>query len=181
MEYLLFLVAFMFALVGLVCVALVVVGLPGIWMMILFAVVIELADSLYLPAGRTQTFSWWILGVCLALALAAEVVELLASAAGAKVGGASRRGMLGSLVGAVIGAIGGTVLILIPVVGSILGAMLGAALGAIIGEMTTPGMQLRAVWRPASGAAAGRLAGTLGKIPFAIMVWLLLTVAAFWP
>lgn len=181
MENLLYLVALIFTLFGAVCVALVLIGLPGTWLMIAVAVVIELIDVLYLPEGSRQTFSWWVLVFVLMLAFIAELVEFGASAAGARYGGASKRGMIGSLIGAVAGGIVGTFAIPIPVVGSLLGAMLGAAIGAIAGELSAPGVRLRDAWRPASGAAIGRLAGSLGKVPFAVAVWLVLSVAAFWP
>ena len=38
-----------------------------------------------------------------------------------------------------------------------------------------------ATFKAASGAALGRLAGTLGKLLVAVVVWVLLVVAAFVP
>lgn len=174
-----YVVATLFSLFGLVCVLSVAVGLPGTWLLLLVAVLIELSDPLWLPAGDRSTFSWWTLGAVFLIAVLGEVLESAASAIGAKYGGASRRGMIGSLVGALIGGIAGTILILIPVVGSVVGAVLGAAVGASLGEMTVDGTRLGSTMRPAGGAAIGRLLGTLGKLPCAAAVWVVLAVAAF--
>ncbi len=171
-------VGLLFALVGFVLAFTVVLGLPGAWLVIALAVIIELVDGLYLPEGAPATFSFGVLVAAVGLAALGELVELLASAAGARHGGASRRGMIGSLIGAVLGGVAGTFLILIPVVGSLLGAMLGAGIGALIGEVSAAGATVRGSLKPAGGAAIGRLLGTLGKIPFAAAVWGVLVVAA---
>lgn len=180
MSWLFLLVAVIFAIVGLVFVLLVAVGLPGVWMLLAFALVIELIDGLYLPAGGSSTFSWWVLLVALGLAILGEVLEFAASALGAKHGGASRRGMIASIVGAMIGGLVGTFALPIPVVGSILGAVIGAALGAMVGEYTREGVTLRQTLKPAQGAAIGRFLGTLGKLPCAAAAWAVLVIAAFW-
>jgi len=174
-----YIIATVFSLFGLVCVLTVAIGLPGTWLLLLTAVLIELVDPLWLPEGERSTFSWWTLGAALLIAILGEVLEFAASAIGAKYGGASRRGMIGSLVGALVGGIAGTIFILIPVVGSVVGAVLGAGLGAILGEMTLDGTRLGSTMRPAGGAAIGRLLGTLGKLPCAAAVWVVLMVAAF--
>ena len=95
MDWLLYVVAVLFFLVGAVCVLSVVIQLPGTWIMLALAVLIEWADRVYLSQGAEQTFGWWVLGVCLGLALLGEVIEFLASAVGAKTTGASTRGVVG--------------------------------------------------------------------------------------
>lgn len=175
-------IATLFTLVGALSVFLVALGLPGAWMLIALAVVIELVDWLWLPEGATQTFSWWVLILAVGFALLGELLEFLASAFGAKTGGASRRGVIGSIIGAFIGGIVGTfVFILLPLLGSILGASIGAAIGAIAGELRDPDKRLRDMLRPAGGAAIGRFLGTVSKLPCALAVWIALSVAAFWP
>lgn len=181
MSWLYLPVAFIFAIAGLICVLLVAIGLPGVWLMLLFALVIELADGLYLAPERQPTFSWGVLLAALLLAIAGELLEFIASALGAKHGGASRRGMIASVVGAMLGGIAGTVLLPIPVVGSIAGAVAGAAGGAMLGEISREGATLRDTLKPAQGAAIGRLLGTLGKLPCAAAAWVVLVVAAFRP
>lgn len=174
-----YVVATFFSLFGLVCVLLVAIGLPGTWLLLLVALCIELLDPLWLPEGDRATFSWWTLGIALVIATLGEILEFVASALGAKYGGASRRGMIGSIVGALVLGIVATVLIPIPVVGSVIGAVVGAAAGTAIAEMTIAGTRLGDALRPAQGAAIGRLLGTLGKLPCAAAVWFILMVAAF--
>jgi uncharacterized protein YqgC (DUF456 family) len=168
--------ALMFA-IGAAAVALVLLGLPGTWLMLMFAAAIEVMDGLYLPEADQQTFSWWILGSCLLLAVLGEVLEFAAGGAGAARTGASKRGMLGAVIGGLIGSIAGAPFGLI--LGSFLGGMLGAAIGAIVGELTQRPALSRAL-RPAAGALAGRAVGTLSKVPCALLMWALLTVSAFY-
>lgn len=172
-------VALGFTLFALLCVALVIAGLPGAWIMIAAAVVIDFTDQFWLPQGAPLTFHPITIVVAIAIAGIGELLELLLSAAGAKKFGASRAGMIGSIVGGVIGALGGTVLIPIPVVGTIVGALAGTAIGAVVGELNSGRKSLRETARPATGAVIGRVLGTLAKLPCAAAVLLILGVAAF--
>lgn len=163
------------ALVG----ASVLVCLPGIWLMVLLGVLNELSNHMIFsrPGGWLQ---WSAIGVAIAIALLAELLEFTTCAVGAKIGGASKWGMIGALAGSVIGTLAGTVFIAIPVVGTLAGAAIGAALGAIIGELIFAKHAVRGTIGPALGAAGGRIAGTLLKVPLAIVAWIVLMVGAFW-
>ena len=89
--------------------------------------------------------------------------------------------MLGALLGGIVGAIVGTFVIPIPLVGSLIGALFGCGLGAIIGELNNAkDTRLKDTIKPAAGAVVGRILGTLAKLPCAIAVWVILSVAAFW-
>ncbi len=178
MTVLSFLVAATLALLGAGCVVLQLIGLPGTWLILLLAVATR-AFEVFLPLGTEPMFSWWTLLALLALAVVGEIVELLASAAGAKTGGANKRGMTGAVIGGLLGALLATFLIPIPVLGSILGAIMGSALGAIVGELSEGGRTLRSTAKPAAGAVAGRIAGTVAKTGFAAAMWAWLVVAAF--
>lgn len=183
MDWLTYVVATIFTLLGAACVFSIVLSLPGAWIMLGIAFVIELIDQWWRTPGadgRTQTFEWWLLGVCVALALAGELIELAAGAAGAKSGGAGRRGMIGALIGGVVGALLLTPFIPIPVVGTLIGAIIGTFIGAVLGEVTgqTP-KTVRGSMKPALGATIGRVFGTVSKIGVAIVIWLTLSVAAF--
>lgn len=171
-------VAGAFTLVGLACTLLIVLGLPGAWFTIALAVLIDLIDGLWLAEGDPLTFSISVLAVAVVLAGLGELVEFLASALGAQRMGASRRGILGALLGSLAGAVVGTFLIPVPVVGTLAGAIAGSFLGAVLGEQAA-GRSVEASMRPATGAAVGRVLGTLGKIPFAVAVWAVLSTAAF--
>lgn len=178
MEWIAIVVGILFVLIGLLCIFSVVIGLPGTWLMIFFAVVIEFCDRWYLPHGAQQTFNLWLLLGCLALAGVGEVLEFFAGVLGAKKGGSSKRGMVGSLIGGIVGAILGTG-IPIPIIGSLIGALLGTFAGALIGEMSHEGKQWGETIRPATGATIGRVLGTLAKMPIAVAVWVMLSIAVF--
>jgi uncharacterized protein YqgC (DUF456 family) len=166
-----------FAIFALLCVGLVVVGLPGAWIMIAGAIAIDLLDSLWLPAGAPLTFHPLTIAAAALVAGIGELLEFLLSAAGAKRFGASGRGMIGSVVGGVLGALGGTVIL--PIAGTIMGALIGTATGAILGELSHGNRTLRDTARPAAGAVVGRLLGTLAKLPCAALVAVILAVAVF--
>ena len=90
--------------------------------------------------------------------------------------------VLGAIVGGLVGAIVCTPLLPIPVEGTLIGALLGTFIGAWIGEAgAIRADDPAATFKAASGAALGRLAGTLGKLLVAVVVWVLLVVAAFVP
>jgi len=166
-----------FGLVGACCVLLVVVGLPGAWIMLAIAM---LTDLLLAPrvGDGAPFFGWTVIGVGAAVALLGEILETVAAAEGARRGGASARGAWGALLGGLIGGIAGTVLIPVPIVGSLAGAAIGALGGAVIGELSREGTRLRDTAKPAAGAAIGKLLGIISKIPCAVVVWVVLTVAA---
>ncbi|MCH7546021.1 MAG: DUF456 domain-containing protein [Planctomycetes bacterium] len=188
MDWILYIVAFLFFLLGIGCLLLVVVGLPGGWIMLSLASVIEYCDQYYLTGenGTTETFGWWALGACLGLLLVGEMIEFLAGLAGAKKGGASRRGMIGSLIGGIIGVfVFAPLFSIFPLIGTIFGALLGALLGtfagAMVGELSTQETTMKDSLKPAFGATVGRVVGTASKLGITIAIWLVLTVFAFWP
>ncbi len=174
MEYVAASIVTLFAVLG---VALTAATLPGIWIMILAAAGCQ--AWLMLREPPMAMFDWWTLGACVLIGLLAEVVEIFASAVGAKKAGGTRRGAIGSVIGALAGAMIGTVFIPIPILGTIAGAALGAGAGAILAERHNG----RKTWREAStigaGAAAGRLVATVLKVGFALVVATILCVAAF--
>ena len=173
--------ATVFTLLGAGCLVTVLIGIPGTWIMIGLAVGLEFLQRLWAPAGSDWVFSIWIFLAVLVIAGIGEVLELIAGAYGAKKGGASRKGMIGALIGGVLGAIIGTFIIPIPLVGSLIGALLGCAGGAIVGELNNEDTTLKQTIKPAAGAVIGRVLGTLAKLPCAITVWVVLSVAAFAP
>ncbi len=181
MEWLLYVVGVLFVLAGAVCVALVVVQLPGAWIMLGLAGVIEYCDRFYLPPGNQQTFGWWVLGACLVLLVIGELIEFLAAALGAQKGGGSRRGMMGALIGAVAGALLLTPLFFFaPIFGALLGTVAGTFIGAIVGELSTRQTTLQGSIKPAVGATVGRVVGTMSKVAIALGVWIALSISVFW-
>ncbi len=184
MDWILYIVATVFALFGLGCIVLVIFQLPGAWIMLAFAVVIEVFDKWYLTVeqGETpETFGWMWLGISAGLLAIAELIEFIASFVGAKKGGASKRGMMGSLLGGIAGAFMLQVFIPIPIFGALVGAIIGTFIGAVVGEMT--GEQPKKVgesMKPAMGAAIGRSIAAISKVGISLVVWIVLVAAAFW-
>ena len=161
---------------GLLCVVLTVLGLPGLWLLLLLAGALQFSDRWLLPEGAS-TFGPWTLIGAVAAGLLAEFAEFAAGAKGAKQAGASKRGMVGAMVGGIAGAIVGAPFGLL--VGAIVGGVAGSALGAIVMEMTLPHQTLEGAMKPAHGAAMGRLKGIAIKLAVTIALWIGLTIAAF--
>lgn len=157
---------------------LVVIGLPGNWLMVL----------------GTLAVAWWqwdavagrpiidvpVLVTIVVLALLGEISEFLAGVAGSKAAGGTRRGAVGALVGALVGGIVGTFVIPVPVLGSLAGTCFGAAVGAW-GLELSGGHSLRAAVCSGAGAGVGRFFGTLAKLVAGVAIWVVSAIAAFWP
>lgn len=150
------------------------VGLPGNWLMLATA-----GLAAWLAPG-TGMFSAWTLAAAAALNIAGELVEFLAGMVGAKGAGATRKGAWGALGGGLVGAILGTFMIPVPLIGSLIGAGVGAAVGAALLELSG-GRDVNASVKSGVGAGAGRVLGTVCKMVIGALVWVILTVAAFWP
>ncbi len=179
MEWIAIVVAVVFVVLGVICAFSVLLGLPGSWVMLGLALIIEFFDRYYLPEGDRQTFSWWALGACFALAALAEVLEFFAGALGAKRAGSSKKGVLGAVIGGLVGAVLGVALPF-PILGSLIGAFIGTFGGAVVGELADQDKSLKETLRPATGATIGRILGTLSKAPIAIAMWAILSISAFW-
>jgi len=166
--------------VNLLWLALVLLGLPGNWLMVASTLLVAWArwDGSR-PAGE-QMFSLWTLGVVVALAGLGELVEFLAGVAGARRGGGSAWGALGALLGGLVGAVVGSLAVPVPVLGTLIGACVGAGVGALLLELGS-GRRLAVAVRSGVGGGVGRLLGTLGKLAVSVAIWLIVAVAAFWP
>ncbi len=149
--------------------------LPGTWLALAGA---SLAQWLHHEQFGTYMFSWWTLGVCLGLAVTAEIVEGVASAIGAAKAGGSKRAAIASIAGAILGAVLGTVLLPIPILGTIAGAAIGAGLAALLTEKHLGEKTWAQAARVGTGAAVGRLVATVAKVGFAIAIAITLTVDA---
>ena len=166
-------VYYLILLLGLLCgLAINLLTLPGLWLMVVIY-------GLYgYFTGWNVYVGWPTFAALAVLATVAEVVELLASSAGAKAAGASKRAMIGAVVGALLGAIFLTVLIPIPIVGTIIGVCLGAALGAGIIELWVRRDFKQSV-RVGAGAFKGRLMGMVGKLAIGGVMLLIGMIGAF--
>jgi len=166
--------ATLLVLVNLVWLALVLVLLPGNWLMV----------------ATTSLVAWWqwdqqmigvpVLVAIAVLAVVGEVVEFFSGMAGSKRAGGSRWAAVGALAGAIVGAVVGTVVIPIPVIGSLLGVCGGAALGAFGVELLR-GRERSVAMRIGAGAGVGQLLGTTSKFLFGMVIWVIVATAAYWP
>ncbi len=117
------------------------------------------------------------------LAIAGELIELLAGAWGAGKQGASRRAMILAILGTMIGSLVGTAVgVPVPVIGPIIGALGGGALGAFVGAYlgeswkgTAPGQRISV----GKGAMIGRLFGTFGKLIIGAIMFMLVPCDLF--
>jgi len=154
---------------SLVGIALTVLTLPGIWFAILVAVCCEL--------WRGDLYSYYTLGAAVGVGIVAELLEFVASAAGASKAGGTRRGAIGALIGAFVGAILGTPVF--PVLGTILGGTVGAGAGALIAERHSGRKTWKESARIGKGAAIGRFSATIIKLVLAVVIALILCIGAF--
>ena len=161
--------AIIFGVLGFFCVGLVLIGLPGAWILWAIGVGIELLDYLWAGEGVT-TFGWLPLGLCVIVLGLGEVMELATGAVGTKLGGGTKRGMIGAFVGGMLGGLIGTGLL--PIIGTLIGALLGTFSGALVGEITGPEARAaKEALGPAIAATIGRVIGTAAKLSVAMLVW----------
>ncbi len=159
------------ALINAFWLVLVLVGLPGTWLIIATC---ALADWWL----GMNMFSPYVLIAAVTLSALGEIMELLAGSHGARKAGGGKRGSWGALGGGIAGAILGTMFIPIPILGSLIGAGLGAFAAAAALEHDG-GQDLTTAFQIGRGAAWGQFMGTLLKLIVGILVWLLVTVASF--
>jgi uncharacterized protein len=155
------------------------VALPGNWV-VLGAVALF---AWLLPESEGRGITWTTVFVLLGLAIAGEIVEFLAGAAGAARQGASRRAIALSIVGAIVGSVVGLGIgTPIPILGSLIMAVLGGAAGAFAGAY------LGEVWKgrdeperlaAGRGAFIGRIWGTVGKLAVGAVMLAIVAYDAF--
>lgn len=141
-----------------------VFGIPGNWITVSVAVLY----AALLPGDSRAALSWQVVVALVALAVLGEIVEFVASSAGAKRAGGSKRAAALALIGALVGGIVGVFVgIPIPVIGPIISAILFSAAGALGGAMlgeSWKGRSWESSWDVGKAAFWGRILGTLGKI-----------------
>ena len=144
------------AIVGL---ALIPLGLPGLWVMVGGILVYG-----WLTDFRSMSVTTIV--VILAIAFAGEVIESWLGFRYAKRYGGSGRSGWGALIGGLVGAVVG---VPIAVIGSVIGAFIGAFIGAALFELTysrDAGVATRAGW----GAVVGRAAAAAVKVALGVVI-----------
>ena len=154
---------------------LVLLQLPGTWVMLL-------ATGLA-AWWQSERIGWAAIIILAVLAIIGEIIEFIGSAHGSRKAGGTRRAAILSLVFGVIGAIVGAMLgSVVPVIGTVIGTLIGACLGAGLGSYLGDrwaGRSHRQATQSGQGAAVGRLWGTVGKVMVAVVMWLVTAVAVF--
>ena len=147
---------------------LIVLGLPGLWIMVASAV----TYNLVVPGDPIGWFTLVAVGV---LALVAELLEFSMTGSYARKYGGSRRAGWGAIIGSIVGAMVGFP---VPIVGPVIGAFVGSFIGALIAEFTG-GSSAGDATRVAKGALIGRVVSTVLKIGigFTIGIWIFIAAA----
>jgi len=153
-------------------------GLPGNWGLVLVAGML----AYFAPDSMHVGIQLPTMLTLLTMAIAGEVIEFVAGAAGVNQLGGSRQGTVLAVVGSIVGAIAGMFVgVPVPIVGSLIAAVafggLGAFGGAVAGERWV-GKEWDVSIRIGWGALWGKLLGTLLKTicGTAMMVLLLYAV-----
>jgi uncharacterized protein len=147
---------------------LIVLGLPGLWIMVATAVVY----NMIVPG---DPIGWFTLVAVAVLALIAELLEFSLTGRYARKYGGSRRASWGAILGGMIGAMVGFP---VPIIGPVIGAFVGSFCGALIAELTS-GASAGDATRVAKGALIGRVVSTMLKIGigFTIGIWIFISAA----
>jgi uncharacterized protein len=147
---------------------LIVLGLPGLWIMVATAVVY----NMIVPG---DPIGWFTLVAVAVLALIAELLEWSLTGRYARKYGGSRRGSWGAILGGMIGAVVGFP---VPIIGPVIGAFVGSFCVALIAELTG-GTSAADATQVAKGALIGRVVSTMLKIGigFTIGIWIFISAA----
>jgi len=147
---------------------LIVLGMPGLWIMVASAV----TYNLIVPGDPIGWVTLVIVGV---LALVAELLDISLTGRYARRYGGSRRAGWGAIIGSIVGAMVGFP---VPIIGPVIGAFIGSFVGALIAEFTG-GSSASDATRVAKGALIGRVVSTVLKIGigFTIGIWIFIAAA----
>ncbi|MGA2442658.1 MAG: DUF456 family protein [Tepidisphaeraceae bacterium] len=156
-------------LIAMCALALVVVTLPGLWVMTATA-------AIYALLTHERHIGFKSLAALFVLSLSAEILEMTAGGAAARKAGGERRAAVGALLGGIAGGIIGS--LVFPLVLTIVGVCLGSFVGAAGFEFLGGGATAHSLgvgW----AAAKGRFLGVMMKLVVGIVMFLLVVIAAF--
>jgi len=146
---------------------LIVLGLPGLWIMVASAV----TYNLIVPGDPIGWVTLIVVGV---LALIAELLDFSMTGRYARKYGGSRRSGWGAILGGIVGAMVG---VPVPIIGPVIGAFVGSFIGALIAELTG-GSSAGDATRVAKGALIGRVVSTVLKIGIGFTIGISICIAA---
>lgn len=145
----------------------IVLGLPGLWVMIASAVAFNMV-----VAG--DPIGWFTLVAATILGIVAEVLEFTMAGQYARKYGGSRRAGWGAIIGGIIGAFVGFP---VPIVGPVIGAFAGSFIGALAAELSA-GTAAGGATRVAYGALIGRVVSTALKVAIGLVIGVWIFIAA---
>lgn len=131
-------------------------GLPGVWIMI----------AVLLVGTFGGAVSVGIFLLLLALAIGAEIAELVVVDKTTKKYGGSRLTFWGAMAGGIIGAVVG---VPVPFVGSVIGVFVGTMVGAVLVTMAQS-RELNGSVKAGWGAVVGRAAGAAIKVGTGLVI-----------
>jgi uncharacterized protein YqgC (DUF456 family) len=151
------------ALVIVLSMVMIVLGLPGLWIMIASAI----TYNIVVPE---RPMSWLSMIGIVVLGIVAEVLDFTLAGKYARKYGGSRKAAWGAIIGGFIGAFIGVPL---PIVGPLIGALVGSFVGAFVGEVRSGGERAAGA-KVATGALIGRVFGTVIKVGlgFTVAIWI---------
>ena len=161
---------FGFFIFGLMSIFLTLIGLPGIWLMILVFI--------GLKWWQPDWISWWVVAAGIFIALLAELLEFIAGAAGSSKAGGSRSASVGAIVGGIVGAIAGAAFP--PIIGALLWGAVGAGVGAMLGEISA-GRDWKKTLPVGTAAAKGKVLGTILKTALGVVVYVIFLTSLIIP
>ncbi len=138
-------------------VGMIIPGLPGT----IFIIAGILIHKWLLP----DFFSWWIVNTVIFLSLFSAVVDLASGALGAKLGGATKFGLIGASLGALVG---------IPF--GLPGFILGPFFGAIAGDIYAKRANFFELLKSGSGAALGFIVSLVARAVVLLSIAIVLLV-----
>jgi len=144
---------------GLVGLAMIPLGLPGLWVMV---------GGILVYGWLTEFRSVGVItiAIVLGIALLGEIIDNWLGFRFAKRYGGSSRSGWGALIGGLVGAVVG---VPIAIIGSVIGAFIGSFIGAALFEFSYSrhaGIATRAGW----GAVVGRAAAAAAKIALGVVI-----------
>ena len=159
-----------FFILTLVGILLMPAGIPGNFM----GTALLLIHRLIYPG---ESVSFWLIVVCLVLAVAGEIVESFMGILGAKKFGAGKAGMAASFAGGIVGGIAGSMVL--PLIGTLAGVFIGGfiftfAAEALLAKKTTADSA-----KAGLGALLGRVVSVQTKYTAGLII-LIIMVKGFW-
>lgn len=146
--------------------AIVLLSLPGLWLMTLAALLANLVGSWFgLWPLEVPIVSWWVFGFLLLCTIASDIVDWTAGIVGARRMGGTRGAMFAAFIGGIAGAIVGTGVL--PIIGTLIGGAIGAGLAATLVHRTAPEQTWKRSAKVGAGASAGWFVAIIVKFVLA--------------